>query len=124
MTDRANLKALHQQRQGRGRTKQVLLTHPNMEVTKAGLKTRARIKLSYKAVETLARFRFVLKAEIRDKMVANSFFFVCLFFFFVCVFFVVVVVVSIWLTVALSSIISFSFWVYLLLLFYRFHMCC
>ena len=80
MTDRANLKALHQQRQGRGRTKQVLLTHPNMEVTKAGLKTRARIKLSYKAVETLARFRFVLKAEIRDKMVANSFFFLCVFF--------------------------------------------
>ena len=80
MTDRANLKALHQQRQGRGRTKQVLLTHPNMEETKAGLKTRARIKLSHKAVETLARLRFVLKAETRGKMVANSFFlFVCLF---------------------------------------------
>ena len=39
MTNRANGKALPQQRQGRGRAKQVLLSHPDMEVTEIGLKT-------------------------------------------------------------------------------------
>ena len=54
MTDRANGKALHQQWQGRGRAKQVLLSHPNMEVTETGHKTQARLW-------------FVLKAQTRTK---------------------------------------------------------
>ena len=32
-------KVLHQQRRGRGRAKQVLLSHPDMKVTEAGLKS-------------------------------------------------------------------------------------
>ena len=43
MTDRANGKALHQQRQGRGRAKQVLLSHPDTEMTDRDLKTQARV---------------------------------------------------------------------------------
>jgi hypothetical protein len=39
VSDRANGKALHQQQWGRGRAKQVLLSHPDMEVTETGLKT-------------------------------------------------------------------------------------
>jgi hypothetical protein len=39
VTDRANGKGLYQQWQGRGRAKQVLLGHPDTEVTKTGLKT-------------------------------------------------------------------------------------
>ena len=68
MTDRANGKALHQERWGRGRAKQVLLSHPDREVTETGLKTRARLRLSHKATKTLARLRFVLKAQTRAKM--------------------------------------------------------
>ena len=49
MTDRANGKALHQQQQGRGRAKQVLLSHPDTEVTETGLKTRARLGFVLKA---------------------------------------------------------------------------
>ena len=59
MTDRANGKALHQQWRGRGRAKQVLLSHPDMEVTETGLKTQARL-------------RFVLKAQTRAKMGPNN----------------------------------------------------
>ena len=56
MTDRANGKALHQQQQlGRGRAKQVMLSHPDMEVTETGLQIRARLW-------------FVLKAQTRAKM--------------------------------------------------------
>ena len=36
VTDKPNGNALHQQQQGRGRAKQVLLSHPNMEVTETG----------------------------------------------------------------------------------------
>ena len=72
VTDRANGKALHQQWQGRGRAKQVLLSHPNMEVTETGLKTRARLRLSHKAAETRARLGFVLKAQTRAKMGPNT----------------------------------------------------
>ena len=54
VTDRANGKALHQQQQGRGRAKQVLLSHPDKEVTEKGLKTQARLW-------------FVLKAQTRTK---------------------------------------------------------
>ena len=72
MTDRANGKALHQQRQGRGRAKQVLLSHPDMEVTETGLKTGARLWLSHKAAETQARLRFVLKVQTRGKMGPNT----------------------------------------------------
>ena len=71
MTDRANGKALHQQWWGRGRAKQVLLSHPDMEVTETGLKTQARLRLSHKATETRARLRFVLKAQTRTKMGPN-----------------------------------------------------
>ena len=56
MTDRANGKALHQR--GRGRAKQVLLSHPNTEVTETGLKTQVRLG-------------FVLKAQTRAKMGPN-----------------------------------------------------
>ena len=59
VTDRANGKALHQQQWGRGRAKQVLLSHPNTEVTETGLKIGARL-------------RFVLKAQTRAKMGPNS----------------------------------------------------
>ena len=59
MTDRANGKALHQQWQGRGRAKQVLLSHPNTEVTETGLKTQARLG-------------FVLKAQTRVKLGPNT----------------------------------------------------
>ena len=52
VTDRANGKALHKQQRGRGRAKQVLLSHPNTEVTETGLKTRARLRHTYKAEET------------------------------------------------------------------------
>jgi hypothetical protein len=38
VTGRASGKALHQQWQGRGRVKQVLLSHPDVEVTEPGLK--------------------------------------------------------------------------------------
>jgi hypothetical protein len=38
VTDKANGKALPQQRLGRGKAKQVLLSHPDMEVTETGLK--------------------------------------------------------------------------------------
>jgi hypothetical protein len=58
VTDRANGKALHQQQQGRGRAKQVLLSHPNMEVTETGLKTQVRLG-------------FVLKAQTRVKLGPN-----------------------------------------------------
>ena len=71
MTDRANGKALHQQWWGRGRVKQVVLSHPGTEVTAAELKTRARLRLSHKATETRARLRFVLKAQTRAKMGPN-----------------------------------------------------
>ena len=53
VTDRANGIALHQQRQGtEAEPKQVLLSHPDTEVTETGLKTRARLRLSQKATET------------------------------------------------------------------------
>ena len=58
VTDRANGKALHQQWWGRGRAKQVLLSHPNTEVTETCLKTSARLG-------------FVLKAQTRAKMGPN-----------------------------------------------------
>jgi len=58
VTDRANGKALCQQWQGRGRAKQVLLSHPDKEVTEKGLKTQARLG-------------FVLKAQTRAKMEHN-----------------------------------------------------
>lgn len=61
MTDRANGKALHQQRQGRGRTKHALLSHSDME---AGLKTQVSLRLSHNAAETRARLRYVLKSII------------------------------------------------------------
>ena len=55
VTDRANGIALHQQRQGtEAEPKQVLLSHPDMEVTETGLKTQARLW-------------FVLKAQTRTK---------------------------------------------------------
>jgi hypothetical protein len=57
---------------GRGRAKQVLLSHPDMEVTETGLKTWARLRLSHKASETWARLGFVLKAQTRAKMELNS----------------------------------------------------
>jgi hypothetical protein len=50
---------LHQQWQGRGRAKQVLLSHPNTEVTETGLKTQTRL-------------RFILKAQTRTKMGLNN----------------------------------------------------
>jgi hypothetical protein len=55
VTDRVKGKALHQQWQGRGRARQVLLSLPDTEVTETGLKTQARIG-------------FVLKAQTRAKM--------------------------------------------------------
>jgi hypothetical protein len=58
VTDGANGKALHQQWWGRGRAKQVLLSHPDMEVTETGLKPRVRLG-------------FVLKAQTRTKMGPN-----------------------------------------------------
>jgi hypothetical protein len=58
VTDRANGKAPHQQRWGKGRAKQVLLSHHNTEVTELGLKTGVRL-------------RFVLKAQTRAKMEPN-----------------------------------------------------
>jgi hypothetical protein len=58
VTDRTHGKALPQQWQGRGRDKQVLLSHPNTEVTETGLKT-------------LARLGFVLRAQTRAKMGPN-----------------------------------------------------
>jgi hypothetical protein len=67
VTDRANGKALHQQWWGRGRAKQDLLSHLDMEVTETGLKTRARLRLSHKAAETRARLGFVFKAQTRAK---------------------------------------------------------
>ena len=74
MTDRANGKALHQQQQGRGRTKHVLLSHLDREVTETGLKTQARLRLSpHKAAETRARLGFVLKAQTRTKMGHNTY---------------------------------------------------
>jgi hypothetical protein len=42
-----------------------------MEVTKTGLKTQAKLRLSHKAEETGAKFRFVLKAKTRAKMGPN-----------------------------------------------------
>ena len=69
MTDRANGKALHQQRQGRGRTKHALLSHSDME---AGLKTQVSLGLSHNAAETRARLGFILKAQTRAKMGPNS----------------------------------------------------
>ena len=72
VTDKANVKAIHQQKQGRGRAKQILLTHPGMEVTETGLKTQARLKLSHKATETQARLRFVLKVQTWAKMGLNK----------------------------------------------------
>ena len=62
VTDRANGKALHQQWQGRGRAKQVLLSHPNKEVTETSLKTWARLG-------------FVLRAQTRTKMGPNKHYF-------------------------------------------------
>jgi hypothetical protein len=59
VTDRAKGKVLHQQQQGKGRAKQVLLSYPDSEVTETGLKTRARL-------------RFVLKAQTRAKMGPNT----------------------------------------------------
>ena len=50
--DRANGKALHQLWKGRGRAKQALLSHLDTEVTETGLKTRARLRLTYEAEET------------------------------------------------------------------------
>jgi hypothetical protein len=74
VTDRANGKALHQQRRGRGKAKQVLLSHPDMEVTETGFKTQARLRLSpNKATETRARLGFVLKAQTRTKMGHNTY---------------------------------------------------
>ena len=58
VTDKPNGNALHQQQQGRGRTKHVLLSHLDREVTETGLKTQARL-------------RFVLKAQTRAKMGTN-----------------------------------------------------
>jgi hypothetical protein len=58
VTDKANVKALHQQWQDRERAKQVLLSHPDMEMTETGLKTRARLQ-------------FVLKAQNRAKTGSN-----------------------------------------------------
>ena len=55
MTDKARDKVLTQQRRVRSRAKQVLLSHPNMEVTETGLKTQARLG-------------FVPKAQTRSKM--------------------------------------------------------
>jgi hypothetical protein len=52
MIDRANGKALHQLWKGRGRAKQALLSHLDTEVTETGLKTRARLRLTYEAEET------------------------------------------------------------------------
>ena len=63
MTDRANGKALPQQQWGRDRDKQILLSHPNTEVTETALK-----RLSHKAAENRARLGFVLKAQTRTKM--------------------------------------------------------
>jgi hypothetical protein len=72
VTDRANGKALHQQWQGRGGAKQVLLSHPDKEVTETGHKTRARLRLSHEATETRGRLRFVLKAQTRTKIGPNK----------------------------------------------------
>ena len=49
---RTNGKALPQQWWDRGRAKQVLLSHTDTEVTETGLKTRARLRLTYEAEET------------------------------------------------------------------------
>ena len=46
---RTNGKALPQQWWDRGRAKQVLLSHPDTEVTETGLRTQARLRLSHKA---------------------------------------------------------------------------
>jgi hypothetical protein len=54
VTDRANGKVLYQQWWGRDRAKQVLLSHPDTEVTETGLRTQARLW-------------FVLKAQTRTK---------------------------------------------------------
>jgi hypothetical protein len=71
VTDRANGEALHQQRWGRGRVKQVLLSHPNTEVTGTGLRTLARLRPSHKDAEIGVWLRFVLKAQTRSQMVPN-----------------------------------------------------
>ena len=47
-------------------------SHSYTEVTETGLKTRARLRLSHKATKTLARLRFVLKAQTRAKMGSNT----------------------------------------------------
>ena len=67
--DRINGKALHQQWWGRGRAKQVLLSHPDREVTKTGLKTQARLRLS----QRLQKLEPGLKAQARAKMEPNMF---------------------------------------------------
>jgi hypothetical protein len=47
------------------------LSHPDTEVTKTGLKSRARLRLFHKAADALARLGFVLKEQTRAKMGPN-----------------------------------------------------